>query len=99
MPRFQLQSPNGLNSTITSSDPELIGRWFVETMRRDAEFFPTYEQWQLQVWPLFIPQEQGQSSPDWCADATHGNHRVVLFKNSLDGLIGALNEIKESGHL
>lgn len=53
----------------------------------------------MQVWPLFIRQEQGQSNPDWCADATHGNHHVVLFKNSLDGLIGALNEIKESEHL
>lgn len=98
MPRFQLQSPNGLNSVITSSDPELIGRWFVETLKRDAEFYPPYEQWQLQIWPLFIPQEAAQPIPDWCANVTHDNHHTIQFANSVDGIIAALTEIKESEH-
>lgn len=98
MPRFQLQSPNGMTSTITSSDPEIIGRWFIESLKRDGAGFHTNDVWRLDIYPLFLADDTGRGWPDWCPDTTHGEHNHASFANSLDGLIATLTEIKEGAH-
>jgi hypothetical protein len=95
MPRIQLQSPQGMNCTITSGDPETIGRWFVEQLRTWGSGYEQYERWRAEVWPIWITDSSDRPAQDWCADVTHGDHRYFSFNNSVDGIIAALTMLKE----
>jgi hypothetical protein len=94
MPRFELQSPNGLYSIITSSDPEILGKWFVETIHRDGSGYTNGEMWTLRAYPLYFANQSGVPNSDWCHLSSHTEHQTVSFQNTLEGLISVLEGMR-----
>ena len=94
MPQIQIQTPNGSGFVIHSSDPELIGRWFVETLRREASGYGPYEEFRMRIWPLYHPTPDGRGRPDWSANAADETHDFS-FVPTLDGLIKVLARLRE----
>ena len=94
MPMVQIQTPNGTGFAIHSSDPELIGRWFVETLRREAPGYNPYDEFRLRVWPLYLPTADGRGAADWSVNAADHTHDMT-FRPTLDGLIAVLSRLRE----
>ena len=97
MPVIQLQTPNGYNYAIHSSNPDLIASWFAETMTREGPKFLDGHEFFLRLWPLYLPTPDGRGKPDWCVNATHGDCHDLRIPGSLDGLIAALTELRDKG--
>jgi hypothetical protein len=98
MPQVQIQTPDGQNYKIDSSDPELIGRWFTELLARESQQFHHYDQFIMRIWPIYIPTPDGRGTADWCANSIHRDCHDMQFPASLDGLISNLIDMREKQH-
>lgn len=96
MPIVQLQTPNGYNYAIHSSNPELIGSWFAEMITREGPKFNADEYYYLRMWPLWQHASDGKDEPDWCTDTRHDNCHNARFPGSVDGLITALTKMRDN---
>lgn len=96
MPQFQIQTPNGYNFQIHSSDRETVGRWFAEMAARFASDPPMQADYYLRIWPMFLPDpETGKDRPDWCANSTHWWCHEMTFDGTMQSLVSVLTETIE----
>ena len=96
MPQFQIQTPDGYNYQIHSSDRETIGRWFAEMAGRFASDTVTQADYHLRIWPIFLPDPKtGKSRPDWCANSTHWWCHEAAFDGTMQSLVSVLTETIE----
>lgn len=93
MPYIQIRTPNGTPYGIHSSDPELLGRWFTETLRRESPGMDNYD-FTMRVQPMYMPTPDGRGQPDWSPNMTDSTHDFS-FKPTLDGLIAVLSRLRE----
>jgi hypothetical protein len=93
--RIELFDWQGYNFRIDSSDPELLGRWLVETLLKTKPDFANPAR--IQVWPSFT----ADGKPDWIADSRVIGvlENVYSPQDVINHLQGHINRLAElSGH-
>jgi hypothetical protein len=94
MPQVVIETPEGRYHRCDSSDPELLGRWFLELINREGPDFVNYE-FRLRVWPLWNKDKTGQPVADWSVNAADNTHDLGFFA-TLDSLIAVLTKLRDA---
>jgi hypothetical protein len=94
MPQVVIQTPAGQQFRCDSSDPELLGRWFLEVINREGPDFVKYE-FQLRTWPMYNRDNTGQPVADWSVNAADNTHDLGFYA-TLDSLIAVLTKLRDA---
>jgi hypothetical protein len=73
---------------IDSCDPELLGKWVIEILRRPREITPAT--WiTVQAWPSYLEGDDGQMHMDWPTDGRYlGRQAEIRTPRDLVAALG-----------